>query len=160
MARKKFIRRLVPLPARPFFKSIENENRSARLLEVLRKNALQNQREEPQIFYSVRDVARHFSLPLSTVGRVYGRLKEEGILVGVPGSKTLLQGRRSGRHLSVLGVVGMPASVTSFVTVQDYRMFFIRTRRELRARGFAVATIFFNQGDIRTGRLISRIKKY
>jgi len=57
-------------------------------------------------------------------------------------------------------VVGMPAAVASFVTVQDYRLFFIRTRRELRARGFAVATIFFHQGDIKTGRLISRIKKY
>lgn len=97
---------------------------------------------------------------MSTVARIYNQLKDEGILVSVRGSKTLLQGLSSKRHLSVLGFVGMPASTPSFVTLQDHRTFFIRTRRELRARGFAVATIFFEEKDIQSGQLISRIGKY
>jgi DNA-binding transcriptional regulator YhcF (GntR family) len=58
--------------------------------------ALKNQRPEPQIFYPIRDVARHFRVPPSTVARVYDHLEEEGILVSVRGSKTLLQGLSSG----------------------------------------------------------------
>ena len=54
----------------------------------------------------------------------------------------------------------MPALTSSFVTFQDCRSFFIRTRRELRARGFAVAMVFYDQSDGKNGRLFSRIDKY
>lgn len=39
-------------------------------------------------------------------------------------------------------------------------MFFIRTRRELRARGFAVAMVLFEPRHVRSGQLISRIDKH
>jgi|ERR1043165_629684 len=158
MARKRLIRQLPPLAAKPSFKP--RENKSARLLEILRGIALRKQRDQPQVFYAVRDVARRFSLPTSTVARVYDQLEAEGILVGLAGSRTLLQGLKSGRRLSVLGVIGMPADTRLFVTLQGYRVFCIRSRRELRARGFAVTTLFFDQRDIKTGRLISRIDSY
>ena len=54
----------------------------------------------------------------------------------------------------------MPALTSSFVTLQDCRTFFIRTRRELRARGFAVATVFYDRSDGQNGHLFSRIDKY
>jgi len=155
--RKKMARRLQPLPARVIF---EPKNKGAQLLEILRGIAIANQQEEPQVFYPIREVARHLGVPVSTVSRVYDALEEEGILVSVRGSKTLLQGLSGGRHLSVLGSIGMPALTSSFVTFQDCRSFFIRTRRELRARGFAVAMVFYDQSDGKNGGLFSRIDKY
>ena len=156
--RKKMARRLPPLPASVTFKA--KKHKGAELLEILRGIAIENQQEEPQVFYPIREVARHLGVPVSTVSRVYDALAEEGILVSVRGSKTLLQGLSGGRHLSVLGSIGMPALTSSFVTFQDYRTFFIRTRRELRARGFAVAMVFYDQSDGKNGGLFSLIDKY
>lgn len=125
MARTKLVHRLPPLPAGTILKGVTHKG--AHLLEVLRSVALKNQRAKPQPFYPMRDVARHFHVPLSTVARIYDQLEDEGILVSVRGSKTLLQGLNWGRHLSVLGFVGMPAFTPSFVTLQAYRTFFIRS---------------------------------
>jgi len=158
MPRKKIARGLPPLPARLTFKA--KKHKGAELLEILRGIAIANQREEPQVFYPIREVARHLRVTASTVSRVYDALEEEGILVSVRGSKTLLQGLSGGRHLSVLGFIGMPVLTSSFVTLQDCRTFFIRTRRELRVRGFAVATVFYDRNEGQNGRLFSRIDKY
>jgi hypothetical protein len=158
MARKKIVRGLPPLPKRLTFKA--KQHKGAQLVEILRGIALPNQQEEPQVFYPIREIARRFAVPVSTVSRIYHQLEEEGILVSIRGSKTLLQGLSGGRHLSVLGFVGMPALTSFFVTLQDYRTFFIRTRRELRARGFAVATVFYDRSEGQNGRLFSRIDKH
>jgi IclR helix-turn-helix domain len=157
MARKKMVSGLPPLPRRLTLKA--KEHKGVRLLEILRSIAMANQQEGPQIFYPIREIARRFAVPVSTVSRVYHQLEEEGILVSVRGSKTLVQGLSSGRHLSVRGFVGLPALTSSFITLQDCRTFFIRTRRELRARGFAVATVFYDRCEGQTGRLFSRIDK-
>lgn len=158
MPRKKLARTLPRLPGAPVFTA--RDHKTARLLEILRGIAVTNQTEQPQIFYPVRDAARHFKVPVSMVAQVYGRLEEEGLLVSVRGSKTLLQGLSAGRHFSVHGFVGVPAAVSSFVTFQDYRMFFIRIRRELRNRGFAVAMVLFEPGHVKTGRLLKRLAKH
>jgi hypothetical protein len=158
MSRKKLLRQLSALPKVPAFKA--KDHKFARLLELLRGVAINNQREEAHVFYPVREVAKHFHVPISMVGRLYEQLEEEGILAVVRGSKTLLQGLSSGRHFSVLGFIGMPAAVSAFVTLQDYRMFFIRTRRELRARGFAVAMVLFEPGQLKSGHLAARIGKH
>jgi hypothetical protein len=158
MPRKKFVRRLPSLPSSTVLKA--KDHKTERLLEILRGISVSCQREEPQIFYPVREVAHRFRIPLSTVARVYGQLEDEGLLAAVRGSKTLLQGLSSGRHFSVHGFIGMPANISAFVALQDYRTFFLRVRRELRARGFAVATIFFEPRDVRSGKLNKRIGKY
>lgn len=156
--RRTVARRLPPFPASVTFKA--KNQKGAQLLEILRGIAIANQQEEPQVFYPIREVAGRLDVPVSTVSRVYDALEEEGILVSVRGSKTLLQGHSSGRQVSVLASVGMPALTSSFVTFQDCRSFFIRTRRELRARGFAVAMVFYDQSDGKNGTLFSRIDKY
>jgi hypothetical protein len=158
MARKTVRRRLPTLPKASF--NSPREHKTARLVEILRGVAISEQGEQPRPFYALREVGRHFRVPLSMVARVYSQLEEEGLLVTLHGSKTLLQGRSSVRHLSVRGFIGIPASVSAFVALQDYRTFLIRLRRELRARGFAVATIFFDSRDIRSGNLFDRINKY
>jgi len=67
--RKKIARGLPPLPSRVTFKA--KKHQGAQLLEILRGIAIANQQEEPQVFYPLREVARHLGVPVSTVSRVY-----------------------------------------------------------------------------------------
>lgn len=129
-------------------------------MELLRDVAAKNQLEQPRAFYSIRQVATHFHVPFSIVSRVYRRLEQEGLVSRVRGSRTILQGLHFDRQLSVRAFVGLPASLSSFVTLQDYRMFFIRLRRELRLRGFAAATAYFERSEAGTGGLSARLKAY
>lgn len=158
MARKKVSRALAPLPSRRALEKAHHKTEA--LTEILREVAVKNQQEQPRAFHSVRDVATHFKVPVSTVSRVYRTLEQEGLLSRVRGSKTLLQGLNFDRQLKVRAFVGFPASVSRFVTLQDYRTFLIRIRRELRLRGFAAATAFFEPAEASTDVLSKRFKAY
>lgn len=158
MPRKKISRTLGPLPSARGLG--DAQNKTERLIEILRAVAVKNQREQPRTFYSVREIAKQFRVPLSTVSRAYRHLEQEGLLSRVRGSKTILQGLHFDRQLSVRAFVGLPASLSGFVTIQDYRTFFIRIRRELRLRGFATAMAFFEKEEARTGALSKRLKTY
>jgi len=158
MARKKAPRRLTPLPDRRALERAHHKTEA--LIEILRGAAAKNQHDQPQAFYSMREVAKHFRTQVSTVSRVYQRLEQEGLLSRVRGSKTILQGLHFDRHLSVRAFVGLPASLPAFVTLQDYRTFFIRLRRELRLRGFAAATAYFERNEAGTEALSARLKTY
>src|SRR5256885_8116382 len=154
MARKKIPRSLTSLPSR---RRLERaQHKTEELAQILREAAVKNRREQPRAFYSMREVSAHFKVPFALVSRVYHRLGQEGLLTAVRGSKTVLQGQRFDRHLSVRAFVGLPASLSLFVTVQAYRMFFIKIRRELRVRGFATAMVFFEKGEARSGVLCER----
>src|SRR5688572_20884531 len=158
MARKKVPRSLAPLPDKRALAGAHHQ--TERLIEILRGVAVKNQQEQPRAFYSLREVARRFQVPLSAVSRAYDQLEQEGLLNRVRGSKTVLQGLHFDRQLSVRAFVGLPASLPAFVTLQDYRMFLIRLRRELRLRGFAAATAYFERGEAGTGGLSTRLKAY
>ncbi len=159
MSRKKVRRKLRTLPS--LSKIARADHKSERLLEIMRGVAIKNRTEEAQSFYSVRDVAARFEVAISTVSDVYRHLEREGLLTSVRGSKTILQGLRFDRHLSVRGVVGLPAFLTAFLTCQDYRMFFIRIRRELRLQGFATAMIFFErEEELQTADFGDRLMNY
>jgi DNA-binding LacI/PurR family transcriptional regulator len=158
MARKRVPRSLAALPGRGAVERAHHKTEA--LTEILRGVAVKNQLEQPRAFHSVRDVAAHFRVPVSTVSRVYRRLEQEGLLSRVRGSKTVLQGLHFDRHLSVRAFVGLPASLSAFLTLQDYRMFFIRLRRELRLRGFAAATAYFEKSEAGTHALSARLKAY
>lgn len=158
MARKKVSRALAPLPSR---RALDKAHHKAEALTaILRDVAVKNQREQPLAFHAVREVAAHFRVPISTVSRVYRVLEQEGLLSRVRGSKTVLQGLHFDRQLKVRAFVGFPASVSRFVTLQDYRTFFIRIRRELRLRGFAAATAFFEPAEASSDALSKRFKAY
>ncbi len=158
MARKKITRRLKPLPNRPSLKA--SDHKTQRLLEILRGIAIHSQREESRPFYPVRDIAEHFRVSTSVVAKGYEQLEDEGLLSMVRGSRTILQGATAVRRLNVLSFIGMPAAVSSFVALQDYRTFFVRLRRELRARGFAVAMVLFDSSDIGSAPLYNRLAKH
>jgi Bacterial regulatory proteins, gntR family len=158
MARKKVPRTLGALPSRRTLEKAHHKTEA--LIEILRSVAAKNQLEQPRAFYSIREMAAHFQVAFSTVSRVYRRLEQEGLLSRVRGSKTILQGLHFDRQLSVRAFVGLPASLAAFLTLQDYRMFFIRLRRELRLRGFATATAYYERGEASTGALSARLKAY
>ncbi|HVF70458.1 MAG TPA: hypothetical protein VM940_02520 [Chthoniobacterales bacterium] len=158
MARKKVTRALAPLPGR---RELERaHHKTDTLIGILRDVAVKNQRDQPRAFYSVREVGAHFKVPLSTVSRAYQQLEQEGLISRVRGSKTLLQGLHFDRQLKVRAFVGFPASLSAFVTLQDYRTFFIRIRRQLRLRGFAAATAFFEPPEAASEVLSERFKAY
>ena len=158
MPRKKISRALPPLPNNADLD--DALHKTERLTEILRKVALKNQRTQPRAFYSVRDVASSFHVTLSTASNAYRDLEHEGLLTRVRGSKTLLQGRHFDRRLEVRAFVGLPASLSSFVTSQAYRTFFIKIRRELRLRGFATAMVFFEKEEAQSAVLSERLKTY
>ncbi len=158
MARKK-VSRVSGCPA-PAAAPRAKGARCCALTEILRDVAVKNQREQPLAFHAVREVAAHFHVPVSTVSRAYRVLEQEGLLSRVRGSKTVLQGLHFDRQLKVRAFVGFPASVSRFVTLQDYRTFLIRIRRELRLRGFAAATAFFEPPEASSDVLAKRFKAY
>jgi DNA-binding transcriptional ArsR family regulator len=158
MARKKVSRALAPLPTRRALEKAHHKTET--LTAILRDVAVKNQQEQPRAFHAVREVAAHFRVPISTVSRAYRTLEQEGLISRVRGSKTLLQGLNFDRQLKVRAFVGFPASVSRFVTLQDYRTFLIRIRRELRLRGFAAATAFFEPAEANSEVLSKRFKAY
>ena len=140
MPRTKTLCDLEPLSQRSALKIVHNKTGS--LLDLLRSLAIKNQREQPRVFYSLREVAKQFRVPISTVANIYRVMEQEGLLSRVRGSKTVLNSLRNNRSLSVRGFVGFPVLVSNFITIPDYRTFFISIRRELWLRGFATTIVF------------------
>jgi hypothetical protein len=158
MPRTKILRDLEPLPRGSAMRGTRNKTDG--LLKVLRSSAIKCQREQPRAFYSLREVARQFRVPVSTVAKVYDHMEEEGLLSRVRGSKTVLNGLRNNRKLSVRGFVGLPALMSHFIAIQDYRTFFICIRRELWLRGFATTMFFFRHDEAGDGTLSEQLKSY
>jgi DNA-binding transcriptional regulator YhcF (GntR family) len=158
MARKKVPRTLPALPSKRAVQRAPHKSQAS--TEVLRKVAVKNQQDQPRAFYSLREVETHFQVSYSNVSRVYRQLEEEGLLSRVRGSKTILQALHFDRQLRVRAFVGLPASLSEFVTLQAYRTFFIKIRRVLRLRGFATAMAFFEKEEAATGALSKRLKTY
>ncbi len=153
------MRRKVPTLALPSLPkrlaSKKTESRAQTLFRFLQKVGIANRKAQPQTFYSLREVAHNFSLPISMVRNVFVLLEEEGIIGRVRGSRTVLHGRKFDRHLYVRGVVGLPVSIFQFCAFADYRTFITQIRRQLRSRGFMPAAIFFERDEIK-GNLIAQ----
>jgi DNA-binding transcriptional ArsR family regulator len=159
MPRQKIARLLPPLPTPSRLE--QAAHKTERLTQILRRVAIKNQRDQPRAFYSVREIAEAYRVPLSTVSQVYRLLEDEGLLTRVRSSRTLLQGRQFDRRLGVRAIVGLPASLSAFVTIQAYRMFFIRIRRELRLRGFATTMVFWEKREpASSSDFAERLKAY
>lgn len=136
------------------------QDKTGSLLQILRSLALNNQREQPRVFYSLREVAKKFKVPVSTVAKAYHDLEQEGLLSRVRGSKTILNGLRHKRKLTIRAFVGLPALTSNFVSIQDYRSFLNCIRCELWLRGFAATMFFFRPEELIDGTLSARLKEY
>lgn len=145
--RQKTPARLLRLPRRLVLR--RNETSSDALLRLLRRVARAGRAARDQTFYSLREIANQYRLPLSLVSRVFARLETEGLLGRVRGSRTVLHGRKFDRHLYVRGVVGIPVSIFRFSAFAGYRSFVTSLRRKLRRHGFMPAAIFYEQAENR-----------
>src|SRR5690349_9580790 len=132
MPRTKISHGLGPLPGQHLRRIDPNGN--DRLLQILRSVALKNQRDQPRVFYSLREVAQQFKVSVSVVAKVYREMEHEGLLSRVRSSKTILNGLRYNQR-TVRAVIGLPVLFSNFVTIPDYRMFFLSIRHELWLRG-------------------------
>jgi len=123
----------------------------------LREAAKASQAAEPQLFYSLREVVQRFRIPLSLGAGIYRQLEREGILRPIRGSGTLLEGLKGTRNARVKGVVAIAASLSRFVSHQDYRTFVIAMGRELRGHDLAAAETFYGGADTGSG-LVDRLR--
>src|SRR5436190_12415763 len=70
-----------------------NDNKQQQLHDRLASTARQARGSNPRPFYSVREIAAHFHVSLSTVASVYRQLDREGLLVRKRASVTLVPSR-------------------------------------------------------------------
>jgi hypothetical protein len=159
MSQIRISRDLEPLP-RGSASTVVRRNVHYSLLQTLRSLAVKNQREQPRVFYSLREVAKRFRVPVSTVAKIYQDLDREGLLSRVRGSKTILNGLRHNRQLSLRGFVGLPVLTSDFLTIPEYRTFFIWMQHVLGSRGFAARMFFFQRDEAADGPLSDELKSY
>ncbi len=127
------------------FKGFDDEQNQTQLLgDMLKKLALDVQKDEPRPFYSLRQIAQFFDVPYATVARVYKRLHEEGILIRLRGSVTLVQPKKAQPRKPVHGVVGVPIWLYGFVYFNDWRYFYFKLEEHLRRHGLVADFVFFN----------------
>jgi hypothetical protein len=123
------------------------EEKTALILQLLREAAQKSRDKKSQPFYSIRAVANHFAVPPTTVSRIYTRLKDEGLLASVWGSKTFVEPVQIDKQLHFRAVVGLPASLRLFCTVPAYRTLFLSVRDALWGLGFAARLVFYEGRD-------------
>jgi hypothetical protein len=136
-----------------------HERKTDRLFKTIRELAAKQVKEKPQLFLSLRQAARRFDVPVSTMTAIYRRLIEEGVLSTVRASRTILRGRNTSRNLKVRGLIGMPLSRPRLRTSPGYRECSLRISEELHARGFAITPFYFEERDIEPNFVIERSNK-
>jgi hypothetical protein len=123
------------------------EEKTAVILQLLREAAEKSRDKKSQPFYSIRAVANHFAVPPTTVSRIYTRLKDEGLLASVWGSKTFIEPAQIDKQLRFRAMVGLPAELKLFCALPAYRTFFLNIRDALWRLGFAARLVFYDGRD-------------
>ena len=114
-------------------------------LATLRQAAVAGRQSQGKPFYSIRAVARHFSLPATTVTRLYGQLKTEGVLGSIWGSKTIIEPVRLDKGIRVKGIIALPVPIGAFSTTSCYRHFVETMQRGLWKERFASQVLFYDE---------------
>lgn len=123
------------------------QSKQRTLLHEMRRAAKKLRKPSPVSFYSMREVADFFSLPLRTVAIVYEQLEREGLLNRLRGSQTMLAGKKAAPRTTVRGVVGLPFWLFS-VAVSPYGSeLLIELGERFRKVGFVTDFIFFRTGE-------------
>lgn len=115
------------------------------IIEELRNVAQKLKSARPQPFYSMREVARFFNVPLGTITRVYKVLEREGIINRIRSSHTMLVGREISRRDAIRGLVGIYIWLHSMVLLVYTQTLVMEFEERLRRSGY-VADIIFHSG--------------
>jgi hypothetical protein len=139
------------LPSLPAFdrlasQSVTAKEKIALVLRLLRQAAVECRESKGQPFYSIRTVARHFSLPPTTVTRLYGQLKTEGVLSSIWGSKTMIEPVDIDKDIRLKAIVGLPVSLREFSLIPGYRKFFRLIQHTLWKQRFGSQLVFYENG--------------
>src|SRR5437764_14641026 len=110
----------------PPFQALTNQpatEKATIALQFLREVAIAQRQSQRQKFYSIRAVAKHFSLPTSRVTRLYSQLKTEGILSSIWGSKTIIEPTQLDNDIRLKGIVALPMPLHAFSVTSSYKLF-------------------------------------
>lgn len=116
------------------------------VLRLLRQAAVERREPKGRPFYSIRTVAKHFSLPPTTVTRLYGQLKTEGVLGSIWGSKTIIEPVDVDKDIRLKAIVGLPVSLGQFSLAPGYRKFFRVIQHTLWRQRFGSQLVFYENG--------------
>ena len=116
------------------------------VLRLLRQAAMERRGAKERPFYSIRAVARNFSLQPTTVTRLYGQLKTEGVLGSIWGSKTIIEPLEIDKDIRLKGIVGLPVALKSFSIRPGYRRFFRLLQQTLWKHRFGSQLVFYGNG--------------
>lgn len=135
----------------PALKSLLPVNSTAKgkidlVLRLLRQAAVECRESKGRPFYSIRRVAKHFSLPPTTVTRLYGQLKTEGVLGSIWGSKTIIEPVDIDKDIRLKAIVGLPVSLEEFSLLPGYRKFFRLIQHALWKQRFGSQLVFYENG--------------
>jgi DNA-binding transcriptional regulator YhcF (GntR family) len=139
------------LPSLPAFdrlasQSVTAKERATVALRLLRQAAVVSRKSKGRPFYSIRAVAKHFSLPPTTVTRLYGQLKTEGVLGSIWGSKTIIEPVAIDNDIRLKAIVGLPVALREFSLIPGYRKFFRLIQHALWKQRFGSQLVFYENG--------------
>jgi hypothetical protein len=149
MSRVAVHRTLPPLKKvfKNFSKFPEGRSQQQVMVELLRDAAMKLRSENPQPFYSMREVSRFFEAPLAAIYIVYKVLEREGILNRIRSSRTVLAGRAALSRETVRGVVGLPIWMHSIVLLVYTRVLTMEIEEHLRRAGYVADIIFHSEKE-------------
>lgn len=144
----------------PCYAAGKADNRSERVLPLLRETAERVRRDTPVAFYSMRQVAAFSGAPMKAVVRAFRRLQAEGVLTCLRGSRTLVTGRKRQPMRPVRGVVGLPVYLPSFADSTGWQEFFPALEEELRRHDYVADFVFFRSGEDKSPDFVERLLRH
>jgi hypothetical protein len=123
----------------------EDKSHQHVIINELRSAAKKLRSATSQPFYSMRDVACFFQVPLGTITRAYKALEREGIISRIRSSHTMLVGKEVSPREAVRGVVGIYIWLHSMVLLAYTQALVMQFEERLRSLGY-VADIIFHSG--------------
>jgi len=150
MARKQVKNTLPPLKElfETFPGFVATDSKQRVLTDTLRTAARRFRAKKSRPFYTMRDVAAFFSVPLRTVAIAYEKLEREGLVTRIRGSQTLLTGKDVSLTSPVRAVVGIPLWLHAIVVSPFSRHLHVELEERLRAHGFVADIIFFREEEV------------
>ena len=140
--------------------NVTPEEKLKLVLRLLRQAALDGRGPKGKPFYSIRAVAKQFTLSPTTVARLYGQLRGEGLLGGIWGSKTIIEPAQLDAGISLKGTIGLPVSLDWFAQCHNYRDLIVAMQETFWLHGFGVRTVFYRHAPTDLFQAIEALCRY
>jgi len=159
---RKLAEQLLP-PLRELFPDFngfpESGHRLHLATDLLGRAARSLQKQKNQSFYSMREAARFLWVPPSTMSGVYRNLENEGLIVRMRGSRTILLGRTSQSSHPARSIVSIPIILPGMINSCFARSFCARISEELWRHHFVANLMLCTLAESFTNRFTQRLLK-